>query len=87
MQQQKERELKKKEKADCRKGRMEKKKDNKEIENISPMQLDYNISISKPNINRMGHNSTPTTPLPEHHQILRDMYNILSPTYVSLHNI
>ena len=51
------------------------------------MSLDYNISISEPNAHRAGHNSTLTTPLAKHHQILRDMYNILSPTYVALHNI
>ena len=79
--------MKKKEKVDCRKGRLEKEKDKKGIENISPMQLDYNINISEPNANRAGHNSTPTTPLPKYNKILRHIDNMLSHNCASLHNM
>ncbi|GLJ15486.1 hypothetical protein SUGI_0254260 [Cryptomeria japonica] len=35
----------------------------------------------------VGERSTPSTPLPQHHQILQDMYNILTPTYAALSNL
>ncbi|GLJ39809.1 hypothetical protein SUGI_0813730 [Cryptomeria japonica] len=35
----------------------------------------------------VGERSTPSTPLPQHHQILQDMYNILTPAYAALSNL
>ena len=85
VQQQKERELKKKEKMDCRRGKLSKEKFNKGLTNIGERS---SLAISlEPNENREGQRSTPTTPLPKQHQILRDMYNILSPSYAALHNM
>ena len=85
VQQQKERELKKKEKKDCRRAKLTKAKVNKGLANIG--EASFLATSLEPNANRAGKNSTPKTPLPEHHQILRDMYNILSPSYAALHNM
>lgn len=79
----KQRKLKKKERQDWRKGKLSKMTVNKGPglfagEGSTPL-----TSLPK----HYWQQSTPTTPLTEHHQILRDMYNILTPTYVSLHNI
>lgn len=113
MKQHKERELKKKKKLDCKKGKLGKDQDNKGLTNIGEgssliTSLEHhqivsdifnNISLVYPNVdnqhigydiilesnaNRVGQHSTPSTPLPKYHQILRDMYNILSPHYATL---
>ncbi|GLJ34967.1 hypothetical protein SUGI_0703690 [Cryptomeria japonica] len=35
----------------------------------------------------VGERSNPSTPLPQYHQILQDMYNILTPAYATLSNL
>lgn len=85
MQHQKKRELRKKEKMNCRRGTLAKEKVNKGLENIGEGS---SLATSlEPDANRASQCSTPTTPLPKNHQILRDMYNILSPSYAAFHNI